>query len=242
MKNCLLRCENLEIQYDENIIIRSADLSCHGGDIILLMGINGSGKTSLIDVMSGHVKAARGEVYFNEKEIKDLSWEERASFTSYLPQFIEKLDDLFVKDYLEMGLSKESPEVDKLLLRLEVKALLSKRMGILSGGELKKLAFYVAIKSNPEVLFLDEPFQNLDPQTKMIFKSILIDYAKLGNGIVMVSHDFIWSSELANKVYGVKDKTLVHGGKAPAFFSEVMNHPFVKYEEAIVPVTGDLHD
>ena len=242
MKNCLLKSENLVVEHHKTTFVRKINLECLAGDIVLVIGVNGSGKTSLMNLMSGHQELLQGDVFFKENNIKGLSIKSKASFSSYLPQFIEKIDDLFVKDYLEMGLNQSNPAINTLLDMININSLLDKKMGQLSGGELKKLAFYSSLKANPTVLLLDEPLQNLDPQTKLMFKNVILGFAKLGKGIVITSHDFLWTTNFANKVYGIHENELIEGTMEPSFFSKVMKYPFIKQNTSIVPETGVIGD
>jgi ABC-type multidrug transport system ATPase subunit len=242
MKKSLLRCKNVEIKHDDAIVVSDVSMNCLEGEIVLLIGINGSGKTSLMNVLSAHTKNTNGEIFFNDENIKGMNIVDKSIFCSYLPQFIEKLDDLIVKDYLEMVKTINAIEVSSLLKLLTPTLLLNKRMGQLSGGELKKISFFAAIKSNPRILFLDEPFQNLDPQTKLLFMNTLTDFAKLGRGVILTSHDFVWATKMATKVYGLHNGEFITGNKDVAFFSKVMKYPFLSHEGTIVPETGERND
>lgn len=237
MKNCLLKSENLTIGYQDNILINNACIECREGEVVLIIGVNGSGKTSLLNVLSGHSDQEVGDVFFKNINIKNINIKSKAKFCSYLPQFIEKLNDLLVSDYLDMGITNSHLEIEKILDQIDIKEIYNKRMGQLSGGELKKIAFYSSLKSNPSLLFLDEPLQNLDPKTKFIFAKAIKEFSKLGKTVVMTSHDFLWATNISNRVYGVSDNKLSLGALNPEFFSKIMKYPFIELDGSIIPQT-----
>jgi branched-chain amino acid transport system ATP-binding protein len=166
-----LRTENIFAAYRKKEVLRGVSLSVRQGEIVALIGPNGAGKSTLLKVVAGFLKPLNGEVWVNGNEITTLPPHERVECgLSYFMQGGKVFPNLTVSENLEMG-SVTLPSEDrgeKVSAVLEVfrnlKDMLYRRAGLLSGGERQALALAMVFVKRPRILLLDEPSSGLSPK------------------------------------------------------------------------------
>ncbi len=215
-------------------IVKNITFSITAGETLVIMGPNGSGKSTLLNSMAG--THATGLTIENEafeiqgKDVNSLDLFERSNLFSIVPQFPEWQSGLSVEKYFyfsrfnhlrAMG-GEDLELLEEIITELKIKNLMKRKMNELSGGELKRISIAAALYQNVPVVFLDEPFQALDPQVKDSLAKFLISWQKnKGTTFIMASHDFYWSYKLASKVVFLKKgETLFQGDLADTFTSE----------------------
>lgn len=174
----LFKLKNLCFFSNGRAVLHQITLDIHEGELLTIVGPNGGGKSTLIKILLGQVKADSGE-FWRKKNLK----------MSYVPQnFFAPLDmPITVKRFLK-GLDfakKNSP-----LELLGIEKLLNQPLQVLSGGEMQKLLLARAMLNNPDFIALDEPAAGIDPAALGNYYQIIRNY-QLENktAIVMVSHD-----------------------------------------------------
>jgi len=166
----VLRIENIYAGYGKKEVLKGISLTIHEGKIIALIGPNGAGKSTLLKVLAGFLKPWKGTIWFNGKEITPCVPHERAAVgVSYFMQGGKVFPSLSVKENLEIGsaILPSKERANKIIEMLEIfanlKELVKKRAGLLSGGERQALALAMILARNPAVLLLDEPSAGLAP-------------------------------------------------------------------------------
>ncbi|MBR3204386.1 metal ABC transporter ATP-binding protein [Candidatus Saccharibacteria bacterium] len=206
----LLSVKNLNIVYDKNTIISSANFSIKKGDFVCVVGSNGSGKSTLIKTLLGLIFPASGKIIF-DKTIKKHS-------IGYLPQE-SKIDQSFPATVLEIVLSgtleksskkffyKKSDKncAEDCLKNLNIEKLKTKCFSELSGGQKQKVLLARALASTSDLLFLDEPSNNLDYKSRKEFYSLLKSLNENGLTIIMITHDIDSDDLIGNKIISIKD-------------------------------------
>ncbi|MGC9009726.1 MAG: ABC transporter ATP-binding protein [Sulfolobales archaeon] len=182
-----LRIEKLSVKLGGQIILRNIDLELREG-IYLLTGRNGSGKTTLMKTIAGLIKNYEGEIYVNNKNLRDLSRKEIASLIGYVWQnpyhgFIEArvIDEIMlIKKILKLD------KYDKELMEALVDPLLLERDPFtLSGGEAKRVSIASILIADQPIWLLDEPFDYLDLHSTQKLSQIIS--SKRDRKIVVIS-------------------------------------------------------
>lgn len=193
--------KNLSVSYSTVKVFEDISLDILEGDYIALAGPNGSGKSTLIRAMLGLIPCRSGSISLFETPLKDfVNWHH----IGYIPQRFLSLSyqsPYTVKEVVSMGLlsSKRFPKrltagdeeaVDLALKDLDILALKDFKICNISGGELQRVLIARAIVNKPRLLFLDEPTNAIDPQTRERFfaliKRLNTDY---NTTVVLVTHD-----------------------------------------------------
>ncbi len=166
-----LRVENIHAAYSKKEVLRGVTLSAKPGEIVALIGPNGAGKSTLLKVIAGFLQPLQGQVWLDGKELTPLAAHERVrQGIAYFMQGGKVFPNLTVAENLEMGSATLSAQnkKDGLSAVLEIfsnlKDLLNRRAGLLSGGERQALALAMVLIRRPHLLLADEPSVGLSPK------------------------------------------------------------------------------
>lgn len=179
---------------------------------ISLMGPNGAGKSSLLSIMAGLQEPTSGTISLFGKNIKDISPLElhrRVSVVFQKPMMM----DLNVMENLELGLrfrgmkpKERAKKIEPWLEKMHLTHLFKKRARLLSGGETQRVAIAQALVVEPEIIFLDEPFANLDKNIRKELMDeirILLKTQKITT--VMVTHHRLEAITMSDSIYHMED-------------------------------------
>ncbi len=206
-----IRISRLHLELGGNIVLRDINLCMRNNGFNVLIGPNGSGKTSLLRVISGIYKPSSGEVFI---EVKGDPRDE----IFYLPSEPEAFPGLKVVDYLQIALglrglygASDMSDVMGVLEDFEVSSLLGRDLYSLSSGERQRLYLAAAAASRRSVLLLDEPTSHLD--IKWIYKSLnLLGRHAKDKLVVFTTHDINLASLYASHVTVLSKGSVVADG------------------------------
>lgn len=209
----ILRIENLRFGYDERAVLDGLDMDFRRGTVTALMGGSGSGKTTILRLIGGQVRAQRGQVLFEGVDIGALGRDELFAARrrmGMLFQFGALFTDLDVFENVAFPLREHTdlPEEtirDLVLMKLNAVGLRGAarlRTSQVSGGMARRIALARAIALDPPLLLYDEPFAGLDPiSLGTVAQLIRRLNDALGAASVLVTHDVHESFEIADQVY-----------------------------------------
>jgi urea transport system ATP-binding protein len=164
----MLTARHIEQYYGGSHILRDVSLQALPGQVTVLLGRNGVGKTTLLKSLMGVVPIRKGEIRLGEQDLTRAKPYARAQAgIGYVPQGREIFARLTVEDNLRMGLAvcpARTPLPDELFTLFPVlRQMLHRRGGDLSGGQQQQLAIARALAARPKVLILDEPTEGIQP-------------------------------------------------------------------------------
>ena len=209
-----IRTENLTKQYKSITAVDQLNLEIHRGELFCLLGVNGAGKTTTIKMLSCLTKPTAGDAYLMGNSIcRDASAVKTCIAVS--PQETAVAPGLTVKENLELlcGIHGIAGEARKARIRqlaqlLGLEEVLHRKAGKLSGGWQRRLSIAMALVSNPQILFLDEPTLGLDVLARSDLWA-LIRSLKGRVTIVLTTHYMEEAEALADRIGIMKDGRLL---------------------------------
>ena len=231
--NKLVDVKNISFSYDKDspAVFENISFSIEKGDVLCVLGPNGTGKTTLIKCINGLHKVNEGEVYLNGANIQNLSFRDISRTVGYIPQGHVPSFPFTVFDVVLMGRSPyvnitSSPkEKDReiamnALETLGIEDLKDKSYTNLSGGERQLVFLARVLAQEPDLLILDEPTNHLDFGNQIKLLEIIEQLSKLGLAVIMSSHYPDHAFLAASKVAIMKDKGFIDFGTPEDVLSE----------------------
>ena len=209
-----IRIDGLTKKYKDTVAVDNLTLSIRKGELFSLLGVNGAGKTTTVKMLSCLTKPTNGDAYINGKSISREAGDVK-SVISVSPQETAVAHGLSVLENLELmcgiygfekGKSKE--KISELTRLLGLHDVIGKKAGKLSGGWQRRLSIAMALISEPEILFLDEPTLGLD----VIARSDLWDIIRTLKGkvtTILTTHYMEEAEALSDRVGIMRDGKLL---------------------------------
>ena len=194
-------------------LFRDINLSLQKGESIAIIGISGSGKSTLLNIFSTLLIPNKGEVYYNNKNIFNLSKNNLLKIRRNDFGIIFQAHYLFrgfnADENLKISELLSENEVDSnLLSSLNISHVMKQGIGELSGGQQQRLSCARVLIKKPKIIFADEPTGNLDTQTANEVMDVLFDYVKKNDaGLIMVTHEHDIADK-CDKVYKLNNYRL----------------------------------
>lgn len=209
-----IRIEGLTKKYKDVVAVDNLSLSVQKGELFSLLGVNGAGKTTTIKMLSCLTKPTSGDAFLNGKSInKDTAAVK--SLIAVSPQETAVAPGLSVRENLELmcgvhGFTKEKQKVkiSELADLLGLESVSKKKAGKLSGGWQRRLSIAMALISEPEILFLDEPTLGLDVLARSDLWD-LIRSLKKEVTIILTTHYMEEAKALSDRIAIMKDGKLL---------------------------------
>ena len=218
----MLQIDHIHQYYSGSHILRGVSLEARAGEITVVLGRNGVGKTTLLKSLMGLVPIRSGKIVFDGQPIEKTTPYERArAGIGYVPQGREIFARLTVHENLQMGLAtkKAGTPIPPQLFELfpVLKQMLGRRGGDLSGGQQQQLAIARALAPCPKLLVLDEPTEGIQPNIIKDIGRVLKKLAREGlNGepmaIVLVEQYYDFAEELADSYLVMERGEVVASG------------------------------
>jgi len=211
----IIRLENIDYLYHETIsALSDITLDIYRGEQFAIIGANGTGKTTLLQIMNGLIFPSSGKLFFKGNEVMKETlrdkgflrfFRERVGYVfqdSDAQLFCSTVLDELLYGPLQLKISKEEAleRAFEIMKMLNLEHLKERPTYMLSGGEKKRVAIGSVLTMNPEVLLLDEPTNDLDPRTQVFLVELLLALNEAGKTIVFATHDLELVSELADRV------------------------------------------
>ncbi|MBT9457996.1 MAG: urea ABC transporter ATP-binding subunit UrtE [Burkholderiaceae bacterium] len=201
----MLKVDGIQQYYGGSHILRNVGFEARAGEVTVVLGRNGVGKTTLLKSLMGLVPLRAGTIKLGEHDLTGKAPYERVRVgMAYVPQGREIFGRLTVLDNLLMGLASKpaSTELPAELYELfpVLKQMLHRRGGDLSGGQQQQLAIARALAAGPKVLILDEPTEGIQPSVIKDIGRVIRMLAKRGDmAIILVEQFYDFAEELADQ-------------------------------------------
>jgi branched-chain amino acid transport system ATP-binding protein len=220
----MLSVAHLNVFYGITEVLRDVSFDVPQGQVYALLGGNGSGKTTIINSLSGIVKPRKGSIKLLGQEVAKNSADRmvRAGLIQ-VPQGREVFASMSVRDNLEMGaatrrgakeIRDDIEEMYELFPRLKEKR--DREAGALSGGEQQQVAIARALMGRPKLLLMDEPSVGLSPVVvESMIETIKLLNKSRGLTILIVEQNVGVAAAVASGAYVLKDGEIVFSGSAP---------------------------
>jgi len=193
----MIELKNIEVSYENKTIIKNFNMNIKKGEKLLVKGLSGSGKTTILKVILGFVKPDNGEIFYNQKRVTEKNiWEIRKNMC-YVSQDVDfpKIEVLQIfKSTFNYKSNKDNIlNLENLYLELEKykldKAILTKNVKMLSGGERERIGIIISKLLNREIYLLDEINSSLDSELRKI---VVDDFSNSKKTIIAISHNNLW--------------------------------------------------
>jgi iron complex transport system ATP-binding protein len=218
-----LRANNLSLRIGNNILIDDVSLTLRPGDLTVILGANGSGKTSALRCALGLTSADKGTATLDEDDVRTLSSTQRARRLSYLPQLRPLAWPNTVEDVVALGRysygaapgrlqGADANAVASALLACDLENFAQRRCDTLSGGELARVHCARAFAAEAPLLIADEPLAALDPRHQFRIMDLISGFVARGGGALVVVHDISLAARYATRLLWMKDGRILADG------------------------------
>ena len=217
-----LELKNTDIGY-KTPLIKGAQAGLDLGDIALIIGNNGVGKTTLIKSILNQIPLLDGEILIRNQNIKNLNSKDIAKLVAVVFSKSQIPQNYTTKDLISLGKyihypyyfelnEKDKAEIESLIEALDLTQYQNFPLTKLSDGNLQKAFIGRALAQNSPIIILDEPTTHLDEHNKLIILSLLRNLAKKqGKLILLSSHDWRLAKDFCDYIWFLKDQTLFSG-------------------------------
>lgn len=218
----MLNLQNINVSFGNRHVLRNLSCQVEAGDFIVILGVNGAGKSSFFDVIAGKNQNISGSVFLNGVDITSLNEMQRADKVTRIFQStrlnsvgtMTVAQNFAIAHYCRRSVrlvdgmtDMPRQKAEQILQGLDMpKSLLDVPMQVLSGGQRQLLAFAMSMQHIPKILLLDEPTAALDPQaaTKLLlYAKRFIKQHKITT--MMITHDPQIALSMGNKIWVLED-------------------------------------
>jgi iron complex transport system ATP-binding protein len=205
--------------YATQPVLKDISLTLHEGELVVLLGANGGGKSTLIRCLAGLHAGFTGTCQLNGKQLSSWPLKDRADHLSYLPQstspgFSFRAEEVILlaryRRLRDESHQEQSERLQQVARMWDVRELLSRPVDQLSGGEWQRVAIARTLMQDASLLLLDEPTAHLDLAHRLSLFQCCRDLARSGKGILCATHDLDAALEYADRI------VVLHAGEIEA--------------------------
>ena len=190
----MLKALNLSHKFDY-LLFNDINLDIRPATTTAIMGVSGSGKSTILHILSTLLSPTDGEVIYNDKSLYKLNSDELLKIRRYDFGIIFQAHYIFKGfngfENIELATILSGQKINLNLLKaLKIDKVINQKIGELSGGQQQRVSIARVLAKNPKIIFADEPTGNLDQTTAKEVMSVIFDYVKTNNAaLVLVTHD-----------------------------------------------------
>ena len=217
-----LKVRNLRKSYRKRLVIRDVSIDVTRGEVVALLGPNGSGKTTCFYAIAGLTMPDGGVVSIDGRDVTTYPMYRRAKLgIGYLPQERSIFQGLNVEDNIlaileivEKDRTKRRERLEELLDEFSIAHLRRTPSVALSGGERRRCEIARSLAANPKYLLLDEPFPGIDPIAVGDIRDLVMDLKNRGIGVLITDHNVRETLEIVDRAYILHDGGVLMSGTA----------------------------
>ena len=210
-----LQVINLRKSYKKRLVLRDVSLNLNRGEVVALLGPNGSGKTTCFYTIAGLLTPEAGQVVLDGRDVTALPMYRRARLgIGYLPQEVSIFRGLSAEDNIlavleiaEPDRHKRREKLEELLSEFSITHIRHAPALALSGGERRRVEIARCLAADPKYLLLDEPFAGVDPIAVDEIRQLVRTLKTRGLGVLITDHNVRETLEIVDRAY------ILHDGK-----------------------------
>lgn len=215
-----LKVDSLRKSYSKRFVIRDVSIQLNRGEVVALLGPNGSGKTTCFYSIAGLITPESGKVSIDGRDVTRLPMYRRSRLgISYLPQEISIFRGMTVENNILAILELNEPDrkrryerLEELLNEFSIDLLRRAPALALSGGERRRVEIARCLASNPKYLLLDEPFAGIDPIAVGEIRALVSALKRRGIGVLITDHNVRETLEIVDRAYILHDGKVLMSG------------------------------
>jgi len=216
----ILNAKNISKSFDGRMILRKIDIHLNQGEMLGMLGSNGAGKSTFMNIVLGLLRCDFGDIFLNNIKLTNLAIHERAKLgIAYLPQQSAIFRGLTVYENL-LGIAqivkKRSTQqkeiVEQLMAEFSITHLRDVKANALSGGERRRTEIARCLINSPKVLLLDEPFAGVDLLSIQDIKELLLKLQARGCAVLVTDHNASQLLSVVDRAYVIANGTIVANG------------------------------
>jgi len=245
-----LRIDGLYKRFGERQVLNGLSLQVERGEVVGLLGPNGCGKSTVLNIICQLLQADAGQVQLMGLPMTEQSAHARARI-GYCAQESGLYPDLFPQENIQffarlygVPAAQRSARVAEVMERFSLVPYMETRTGLLSGGWQQRLSLAVALVHRPELLVLDEPTVAVDVQARMDLWRLIEGLRDSGTTILLTSHHLAEAQRLCNRVALMRDGKVAVEGSVPELISRVPGQAVAKVQsedkQAVIQRASDL--
>lgn len=229
----MIKTVNLHKKYGNFTALESLNLEIKSGEIYALLGQNGAGKSTTINILLGLIKATSGDAFINGISVTEHPQDIKKNL-AYIPETVLLYPNLTGLENLDFfskiaGFSYSKDELSDFLMRTGLQpSAYDKALGGYSKGMRQKVGIAIALAKNAKVLLLDEPTSGLDPIATAEFTEIVRQLGHEGRTVLMATHDIFNAVSVATNIGIMKQGQLVQNLPSKAFTAEELQELYLK--------------
>ncbi|HKL69485.1 LPS export ABC transporter ATP-binding protein [Salibaculum sp.] len=217
-----LHIHHLRKAYRKRLVIRDVSMDLGRGEVVALLGPNGSGKTTCFYAIAGLITPEGGQVVIDGRDVTTLPMYRRAKLgIGYLPQEMSIFRGLSVEDnimaILEISVKdrrRRRERLEELLSEFSIEHLRQAPAMALSGGERRRAEIARCLAAGPKYVLLDEPFAGVDPIAVGEIRHLVADLRKRGIGVLITDHNVRETLQIVDRAYILHDGKVLMSGTA----------------------------
>lgn len=214
----LLRADGLYTGYGQIPVIRDVNITVAAGEVVCLLGANGAGKTSTVLALAGELPVNRGQVMCLGSTSGAPLYRRARQGLALVPEERGVIPGLTVRDNLRLGRGPVGRALD---LFPELKPLLPRRAGLLSGGEQQILSLARALAADPRLILADEMSLGLAPLVVQRLLEALREATNRGAGVLLVEQQVRAALAIADRAYILQRGQIVRVGPAAELLADI---------------------
>ena len=232
----MLKINKLNAYYGESHILKDVSVSVGRGQVVVMLGPNGHGKSTLLKSICGLVEKIDGEILYDGQDIVGLASDKIVNLgITYIAEnrelfpYMSVLENLKLGAYAKTARSHEKENLEKVFSLFPRLAQRKKQMAsTMSGGEAKMLAIARGLMSNAELLCVDEPALGLQPSYRMEIIKIIKAISEQGKTVLIVEQNIPQITEMADKIYIMEEGSIsFEGNQDDALSNEHLKEIFL---------------
>ena len=216
----ILAAKSISKSFDKRVILRKIDISLNKGEMLGLLGSNGAGKSTFMNIVLGLLKCDFGDIFLGNIKLTNLAIHERSKLgIAYLPQQTSIFRGLTVYDNLlgiaqiiKKNIAEQRDIVEKLMAEFSITHLRDVKATSLSGGERRRTEIARCLINNPKVLLLDEPFAGVDLLSIQDIKGLLLKLQARGCAVLVTDHNASQLLSVVDRAYVIANGSIVANG------------------------------